>query len=46
MDVATSFLPIVQVLASVMTTPTAETFRTLVGGWLMAPLARTIPRMV
>jgi hypothetical protein len=45
MDVATSFLPIVQVLASVMTTPTAETFQTLVGGWLMAP-RRTILGMV
>lgn len=45
MDVATSFIPIVQVLASVMTIPTAETFLTLVGGWLMAP-RRTILGMV
>lgn len=45
MDVATSFVPVIQVLATVMTTPTSETFQTLVGGWLMAP-RRTIAGMV
>lgn len=45
MDVANSFVPVIQVLATVMTTPTADTFQTLVGGWLMAP-HRTILGMV
>lgn len=42
---ADSFLPLIQVLTTVITSPTADTFQTLVGGWLMVP-HRTIQRMV
>lgn len=45
MDAAASFLPILQVMTAVMTAPTAETFQTLIVGWLMAP-RRTIMGMV
>lgn len=45
MDVANSFVPLLQVFTSVMTAPTAATFRTLVAGWLLAP-QRTILGMV
>lgn len=41
MDVATTFLPILQVVTAVMTEPTAVTCRTLITGWLLAP-RRTI----
>ena len=45
MDVATSFDGLLQVVAVVMTGPSAETFRTLVTGWVLAP-RRTIVGMV
>lgn len=45
MDAAASFIPVLQVMTAVMTAPTAETFRTLIVGWLMAP-RRTIMGMV
>lgn len=45
MDVANSFVPLLQVFTTVMTKPTAKTFRTLVVGWLLAP-RRTILGMV
>lgn len=45
MDVANSFVPLLQVFTSVMTDPTAATFRTLVAGWLLSP-RRTILGMV
>jgi hypothetical protein len=45
MDAAASFLPILQVMTAVMTAPTAETFQTLIVGWLMSP-RRTIMGMV
>ena len=45
MDVVTSFDALVQVVAVVMTGPSAETFRTLVTGWVLAP-RRTIIGMV
>lgn len=45
MDVATSFLPLLQVFAAEMTRPTFQTFLTLVAGWLVAP-RRTIIGMV
>lgn len=41
MDIATSFVPLLQVFTTVMTEPTAESFRQLVGGWIFAP-RRTI----
>lgn len=41
MDIATSFMPLLQVFAAAMTEPTAESFRQLVTGWLFAP-RRTI----
>lgn len=41
MDVATSFVPLLQVVTAVMTEPTAATCRTLMTGWLLAP-RRTI----
>lgn len=37
MDVATTFLPLLQVFASEMTRPTFQTFLILVSGWLAAP---------
>jgi len=45
MDVATSFDALLQVVAVVMTKPSANTFRTLVTGWVLAP-RRTIMDMV
>ncbi|HWL07232.1 MAG TPA: transposase [Planctomicrobium sp.] len=45
MDVATSFLPVLQVFAAEMTRPTFQTFLILVSGWLMAP-RQTIIGMV
>lgn len=45
MDVATSFLPLLQVFAAEMSRPAFQTFLTLVSGWLMAP-RRTIIGMV
>lgn len=45
MDVATTFLPLLQVFAMEMTAPTFQTFLTLVAGWLLAP-RRTILGMV
>lgn len=45
MDVATSFAPLLQVLASGMTRPTAANLHTLVVGWLFAP-QRTILGML
>lgn len=45
MDVATSFLPLLQVFAAEMTRPTFHTFTTLLTGWLLAP-HRTIMGMV
>lgn len=45
MDVATSFLPVLQVFAAEMTRPTFQTFLILVSGWLLAP-RRTILGMV
>ncbi len=44
-DVATSFVPLLQVVAAVMTEPSATTFRTLITGWLLAP-RRTVLGMV
>jgi hypothetical protein len=41
MDIATSFMPLLQVFTVVMTEPTGESFRQLVAGWLFAP-RRTI----
>jgi hypothetical protein len=37
MDIATSFMPLLQVFTVAMTEPTAESFRQLVGGWIFAP---------
>ena len=45
MDVATSFLPVLQVFAAEMSHPAFQTFLTLVCGWLLAP-RRTIMGMV
>lgn len=45
MDVATSFLPVLQVFAAQMSRPAFQTFLILVSGWLMAP-RRTIIGMV
>jgi hypothetical protein len=45
MDVATTFLPLLQVFAMEMTAPTFQTVLTLVAGWLLAP-RRTILGMV
>lgn len=45
MDIATSFVPLVQVVSFVMTQPTAATFRLLIAGWLLAP-RRTVLGMV
>src|SRR3954453_5575414 len=45
MDVATTFLPLLQVFAMEMTAPTFQAFLTLVAGWLLAP-RRTILGMV
>ncbi len=41
MDIATSFMPLLQVFTAVMTDPTSVSFRELVAGWLFAP-RRTI----
>ena len=41
MDIATSFMPLLQVFTVAMTEPTGESFRQLVAGWLFAP-RRTI----
>lgn len=45
MDIATSFLPLLQVFAAEMTKPTFHTFQTLITGWIFAP-RRTILGMV
>lgn len=45
MDVATTFLPLLQVFAYEMNQPTFQSFTTLVAGWLLAP-RRTIIGMV
>lgn len=45
MDVATSFLPLLQVFAGEMARPVFQTFLTLVSGWLLAP-RRTILGML
>ena len=45
MDVVRSFDALVQAVAVVMTGPSAETFRTLITGWVLAP-RRTIMGMV
>jgi hypothetical protein len=45
MDVATTFLPLLQVFAAKMTRPTFRTFATLLTGWLLTP-HRTIIGMV
>ena len=45
MDVATSFLPLLQVFAGEMTQPTFQTLSTLVTGWIFAP-RRTVLGMV
>jgi hypothetical protein len=37
MDIATSFMPLLQVFTAAMTEPTAESFRQLVAGWIFAP---------
>lgn len=44
MDVANSFVPLLQVVTAVMTEPTAATFRMLIAGWVLAP-RRTIQGM-
>lgn len=44
MDVASSFVPLLQVVSAVMTEPSAATFRLLIAGWLLAP-RRTILEM-
>jgi hypothetical protein len=41
MDIATSFMPLLQVFTAAMTEPTAESFRQLITGWIFAP-RRTI----
>lgn len=41
MDIATSFMPLLQVFTAVMSEPTAESFRQLITGWIFAP-RRTI----
>jgi hypothetical protein len=41
MNIATSFMPLLQVFTAVMTEPTSESFRQLIAGWLFAP-RRTI----
>jgi len=45
MDGVTSFTMLLQVFTDVMNQPTAQTFRTLVVGWLLAP-RRTVMGMV
>jgi hypothetical protein len=45
MDIATTFIPLLQVFSDVMTQPTAESFRQLVAGWLFAP-RRTVLGMM
>jgi hypothetical protein len=45
MDVATSFLPVLQVFAAEMTRPTFQNLLILISGWLLAP-RRTIIGMV
>lgn len=41
MDIATSFMPLLQVFTVAMTGPTADSFRQLVAGWIFTP-RRTI----
>lgn len=41
MDIATSFMPLLQVFTAAMTEPTADSLRQLMAGWLFAP-RRTI----
>lgn len=45
MDIATSFLPLLQVFSAEMTKPTFQTFTTLMTGWLFAP-RRTVMGML
>lgn len=45
MDIATSFMPLLQVFAVAMTKPTAESLRQLIAGWIFAP-RRTVLGMV
>lgn len=45
MAAAATFISVLQVMTAVMTASTAETFQTLIVGWLMAP-RRTIMGMV
>ena len=37
MDIATSFMPLLQVFTAATTEPTAESFRQLIAGWIFAP---------
>lgn len=41
MDIATSFMPLLQVFTATMSEPTAESFRQLITGWIFTP-KRTI----
>ena len=45
MDIATSFLPLLQPFAGPMTRPTFDTLTTLLAGWILAP-RRTIAGMI
>jgi len=45
MDVVSSFAAILQVFVGSMNAPTAQTFQTLITGWLLAP-RRTILGML
>lgn len=45
MDVATTFLPILQVFAAEMTQPTFQSFQRLIAGWIFAP-HRTLRGMI
>ena len=37
MDIATSFMPLLQVFTAAMTKPTGESLKQLVAGWIFAP---------
>jgi len=37
MDIATSFMPLPQVFTTMMSEPTAESFRQLITGWIFTP---------
>jgi hypothetical protein len=45
MDIATSFMPLLQVFAFAMTEPTSESLRQLIAGWVFAP-RRTVLGMI